>query len=166
MSIFEIAAKWTMAAEGGYGNSSNDLGGETNFGISKRNYPHLDIKNLAVEKAILIYKSDFWDKYRIGEIKDQSLANQIFDMIFNMDYTKAIYCIQKGIRTIENIDLDGIMGSETIKAINLIEPKILLNAIRIERMRHYLKRITENKTQLMNMPSWIRRTLNEYSQTY
>ncbi len=149
-----------MAAEGGYGNSSSDLGGETNFGISKRNYPYLDIKNLTPEKALLIYKSDFWDKYRIGEINDQFLANQIFDMIFNMDYAKAVYCIQKAI---VNVNLDGVMGSETIKTINIAEPKVLLNAIRIERMRHYLRRITDNKTQLVNMPSWTRRTLNEYS---
>lgn len=163
MSVFEIAAKWTLAAEGGYGNSSTDLGGETNFGISKRSYPLLSIKNLTPEKALSIYKSDFWDKYRIGEIHDQFLTNQIFDMMFNMAYTKAAYCIQKALRTIISFEIDGVIGSKTICAINSIDPKVLLNAIRVERIRHYLKRITENKSQLVNMQSWIRRTLNEYS---
>jgi lysozyme family protein len=162
MSVFEIAAKWTMDAEGGYGNSSSDLGGETNIGISKRSYPHLDIKNLTRETALPIYKSDFWDKYQIGEIHDQSLANQIFDMVFNMNYTKAVYCIQRAIKTTMGIDVDGVMGGETLRALNILEPKAILNAVRVERMRHYLKRITENRTQLVNMPSWTRRALNEY----
>ena len=37
--------------EGGYVHDPKDLGGETNFGITKRWYPDIDIKNLTKEKA-------------------------------------------------------------------------------------------------------------------
>jgi lysozyme family protein len=47
--------------EGGYVNDPKDPGGETNFGISKRSHPDLDIKNLTREQAIAIYKSGYWE---------------------------------------------------------------------------------------------------------
>ena len=43
--FFEIV-NHTLEEEGGYVNDSTDKGGETNFGISKRAYPDLDIFNL------------------------------------------------------------------------------------------------------------------------
>jgi lysozyme family protein len=48
--------------EGGYVNDPKDPGGETNFGISKRAYPNLDIKALTPETVAPIYKRDYWDK--------------------------------------------------------------------------------------------------------
>jgi lysozyme family protein len=166
MAIFETAAKITAETEGGYGNSSTDLGGETNFGISKRSYPHLDIKNLTLDKALALYRSDFWDKYRIGEIKDQYLANQIFDMIFNLNPIKAVYCIQRALSLIGVLTvLDGILGSDTLNKINGSDPKMLLIAIRNERIKHYLKRITDDRTQLSNITSWLRRALHDYAKT-
>ena len=40
--------------EGGYVNDPTDMGGETNFGITKRWYPDLDIKNLTKEQAKMV----------------------------------------------------------------------------------------------------------------
>lgn len=48
--------------EGGYVNNPKDPGGETKYGISKRSYPELDIKNLTKEQAKTIYKRDYYDK--------------------------------------------------------------------------------------------------------
>jgi lysozyme family protein len=48
--------------EGGYVNDPVDPGGETKYGISKRSYPELDIKNLSPEQAKTIYKRDYYDK--------------------------------------------------------------------------------------------------------
>ena len=44
--------------EGGYVNDPTDLGGETNYGITKRFYPDVDIKNLTEEQAKEIYKKE------------------------------------------------------------------------------------------------------------
>lgn len=54
----EFIFKW----EGGYVNDPKDPGGETNFGISKRAHPNVDIKNLTKEQAKEIYKVDYWDR--------------------------------------------------------------------------------------------------------
>jgi hypothetical protein len=46
--------------EGYYSNDPVDRGGETKYGISKKAYPHLDIKNLTKEKAEELYYYDYW----------------------------------------------------------------------------------------------------------
>lgn len=58
---FETAVTQILKYEGGYVNDPSDPGGETNFGISKRSYPTLDIANLTVDDAKAIYKRDYWD---------------------------------------------------------------------------------------------------------
>ena len=55
---FKIAFKEIIGVEGGYVNNPNDKGGETKYGISKRAYPNLDIKNLTLKKAEEIYYND------------------------------------------------------------------------------------------------------------
>lgn len=60
MEQFEQAIAFTLSWEGGYVNDPNDPGGETKYGISKKSYGHLDIKNLTVEQAEAIYYEDYW----------------------------------------------------------------------------------------------------------
>ncbi len=59
---FDRSMRFVLAWEGGYSNNHDDPGGETNFGISKRAYPDLDIKNLTLERAKEIYHRDYWLK--------------------------------------------------------------------------------------------------------
>jgi lysozyme family protein len=47
--------------EGGYSFDLGDPGGETKYGISKRTYPHLDIKNLTLDDAKWLYSKDYWN---------------------------------------------------------------------------------------------------------
>jgi len=61
-SDFDRALKFLGPIEGGYVNDPTDRGGETKYGISKRSYPHLDIKSITKEQMAAIYKRDFWDK--------------------------------------------------------------------------------------------------------
>ena len=48
MSFNKIIYK-VIEHEGGYVNDKDDLGGETNYGITKRFYPNLDIENLDLD---------------------------------------------------------------------------------------------------------------------
>jgi hypothetical protein len=57
---FDMAFQLTVGLEGGYSNDPRDPGGETNFGISKRYHPDVDIKNLTVDGAKAIYLSEYW----------------------------------------------------------------------------------------------------------
>ena len=56
------AFKKVIGHEGGYVFDPDDAGGETIYGISKRAYPHLDIKELTLDDARKIYFEDYWKK--------------------------------------------------------------------------------------------------------
>lgn len=58
---FESAVNDVLGEEGGYVNNPADPGGETNWGISKRAFPDVDIKNLTRSAAIEIYRKNYWD---------------------------------------------------------------------------------------------------------
>jgi len=65
---FNLAVDFVLKHEGGYSNDPNDPGGETNFGISKRYHPDVDVKNLTVEGAEQIYKAQYWDAYHCDDL--------------------------------------------------------------------------------------------------
>ena len=58
--MFDKLITFVLEEEGGYVNHPSDPGGETKFGISKRSYPDVDIKNLTKPEAIEIYRNDYW----------------------------------------------------------------------------------------------------------
>jgi len=57
---FDQTMVFVLKWEGGLSNKKSDRGGLTKYGISQKAYPKLDIKNLTMEKALDIYKSDYW----------------------------------------------------------------------------------------------------------
>jgi hypothetical protein len=78
---FEKIIQFTLQYEGGYVNDPYDPGGETNFGITKRSYPHEDIKGLTKGRATEIYEKDFWNKLTIEDDKTRMVA---FDTAVNI----------------------------------------------------------------------------------
>lgn len=60
MNDFDKAVEFTLEWEGGYTNDLDDPGGETNWGISKKAHPDLDIFNLTREQAVEIYREEYW----------------------------------------------------------------------------------------------------------
>ena len=55
MTTFNEIIEKILEHEGGYVDDPLDAGGETNFGITKKFYPNVDIKNLTEEQAKKIY---------------------------------------------------------------------------------------------------------------
>lgn len=85
-----------ISHEGGYVNDPADPGGETKFGISKRSYPKLNIADLTLEQAIVIYRTDFWDKIK-GDQLPFPVAYQLFDFAANSGISTAIRYLQRAI---------------------------------------------------------------------
>jgi Glycosyl hydrolase 108 len=83
---FQKAIDFTLPSEGGYSNDPNDPGGETNFGISKRAHPTLDIKSLTREQAIAIYYNDYWLAAGCGAFP-LALSVAYFDTAVNLGLT-------------------------------------------------------------------------------
>ena len=87
--------------EGGYANDPNDPGGETNWGISKRSYPNVDIKNLTRAQAREIYRRDFWERIN-GEKLYDGVAFQVFDFAVNSGIGTAVRALQRAIGTADD----------------------------------------------------------------
>ncbi len=67
----EFALNWeTGFGKIPYSNNHKDPGGETKWGISKRAFPYLDIKNLTKQQAIDIYKTKYWDEMDCDNLPD------------------------------------------------------------------------------------------------
>ena len=94
MKSFKEIIEKVLHHEGGYVNDPKDLGGETKYGITKRFYPDVDIKNLTIEQAVEIYKKDYWDKNKVESLP-QNLWHIYFDMCVNMGKRTAVKVLQR-----------------------------------------------------------------------
>lgn len=155
MADFSKAIEKTLINEGGYINDNADRGGETNFGISKKSYPDIDIKNLTENEAKTIYKQDYWNKLKADGIESQNVASALFDTAVNMGVKTASKMIQSCVDT----QTDGFVGAKSLKAINATNEELLLLRFKLAKIARYAY-ITEkrpaNKKYLLG---WINRTL-------
>lgn len=86
--LFDQCFDLLMGHEGGYVNDARDPGGETNWGISKRSYPNVDIRNLTQDGAKAIYHRDFWTAMNCDALP-APLALVVFDTAVNSGRTRA-----------------------------------------------------------------------------
>jgi lysozyme family protein len=163
MASFDEVKTALVDAEGGYSNVSNDRGGETKWGVSKRSYPNLDIKSLTLDDACnKVYIPDFWNAYRLSEINAQQIANKIFLAIINMPPENAIKCVQRALNVCsmnESFLVDGVLGSQTIRGINSAPFGWFLDRLRVELGYYYLSVVKSNKSQTEFLEDWIGRAL-------
>lgn len=89
MKDFEQCVEFVLAREGGYVNDPSDSGRETNFGISKKYFPDLDIKNLTRESAKQIYFTNYWKPTGCEAIR-WPLNLLVFDTAVNMGNQRAV----------------------------------------------------------------------------
>lgn len=128
---FNTAFERLIGHEGGYVNDPNDPGGETKFGISKRSYPNIDIKNLTVEGAKSIYQRDFWAPLADAH---PAIKFQAFDFAVNSGIQTAIRKLQAAIGVAD----DGHWGprsAEALKKLELNDVLMRYNAERLDFMR-------------------------------
>lgn len=125
MLRFDKAIGIVLGHEGGYSNNPSDPGGETNFGICKRQYPSIDIKSLTKQEAVEIYKRDYWRQY-FDDINDESTAIKLFDLSVNLGHGQATKFIQRACNILgQNLKVDGGFGNKTLMAINACDAKTL-----------------------------------------
>lgn len=163
MSTFDNAKAALLDAEGGYSDDPDDPGGETHWGVSKRSYPNLDIKNLTFEDACnKVYIPDFWNQYGISAINPQQVANKLFLAIINMNPQDAIKCLQRSLNAIstnESFLVDGRLGGQTVKGINACQQMWLIDRFRIELSKYYISVVDANQKELKYLKGWMRRAL-------
>ena len=154
LTTFNEIIEVVLEHEGGYVHDPNDLGGETNFGIAKRFYKDVDIKNLTREEAKNIYHQDYWKPAKCDEVPPQ-LRHIYFDMCVNFGRGGAGKVLQQAAnaRNKNKIDVDGGMGPATLKAIQNLE----LERVRAYRVLRFANLVIKKPEQERFWFGWYRR---------
>jgi lysozyme family protein len=101
------SGNWTAGAVG-YGILKG-----SKYGISAAAYPTLDIPNLTIGDAKVIYKRDYWDEIDLDQLPPE-VSFDIFDCAVNCGISRAIKILQKTIGS----KPDGVLGQDTIHRSN------------------------------------------------
>lgn len=153
---FHSAFVCILNVEKGYVNDPHDPGGETKFGVSKRAYPSLDIKNLTYDQASAILYRDYWLKANINLIRDKKVAIKLFDLAVNFGVSGArkIWCkalLKMSIRT------DDIQAPELIEKSNQCDEGQLLSALHNAQISAYMMIVKNNPDRNRDLKGWLNR---------
>lgn len=158
---FKKAFKDLIGIEGGYVNDPDDRGGETKYGISKRSYPHLDIKNLTLEQAQEIYYRDFW--FPALE-KEYPIAAEVFDTAVNMGKETAIKILQEALNLMNrnqhsysDVIVDGALGPRTLSSYRNADKNTLLKVLNGLQFMRYVEICRRNPSQEKYFNGWMKR---------
>jgi lysozyme family protein len=162
-----------IANEGGFQNDPRDTGNYagsrlvgTNYGITPNALAAFrgvdveeitedDIRNLSKEDALEIYAQDYYYKPGYDKIEGDDLRANIVDMAVNAGAPQATKLLQR----IVGADVDGILGPQTLQAIN--DSGVTTNDYSTERKRYYLDITLSDPTKLPFLMGWVNRA-NKY----
>ena len=166
MAKFENFAGKLLRLEGGYVNHALDKGGPTKYGVILSMWQEHghdkdgdgdidaeDIKKLTEEDARYIAKKIFWDYFLADHISNESVAEFIVDWGYNSGRKTVAKIVQRLI----NVEVDGIVGIQTLRAINTGDQERLFNLLKIER-KVFLNNIIRRKPdQIVFYDGWMNR---------
>lgn len=128
--------------EGGFVNDPDDLGGATNKGITIDTFTEYkkrkgqkaptvdDLKNISDTEWHDVFKSLYWDRWKADEIKSQAVANILVDWV----WASGSHGIKRPQRLL-GVKADGIVGKQTIAALNAMDAATLFKMIKDDRAK-------------------------------
>ena len=154
LTTFNEIIEKVLEHEGGYVNDPTDRGGETKYGITKKFYPDVDIKNLTIDQAKHIYHTDYWRRGKCDEIPSK-LRHIYFDMLVNFGKRGAVKVLQRAAnaKNKKDIDVDGGLGPATLNAIQNLE----LERVRAYRVLRFANLVIKKPEQERFWFGWFRR---------
>ena len=171
MADFDPAVNLTLQHEGGF--FHNAVTGEVvNRGITlafvrdcgyNATADEGFIQNLTLDQTCDIYRKYFWDRYNIGAIDDQDLANKVFDLTVNMGpgggaHEGALTLLQQAVNDAGgHCTVDGIIGPQSIAQINGQNPVQLLAAYRARAQERYQEIAAADPKLAGDLNGWLSR---------
>jgi lysozyme family protein len=176
--LFDRCIPVVLIHEGGFTDDKHDSGGATKYGISLRFLKGLkdvdgdgfldgdinkdgivnalDAQELTKDQAILLYHQYFWDEW-YDQIACPQLVLHIFDMAVNASPRRAHILIQD----IVGVKKDGIMGSNTIRAIN--NNVVFIAELYADARKKYYNSIVKKNPALSKfINGWLNRVKTTY----
>lgn len=169
---FENAVEFVLKHEGLLSDHPADPGGITKYGVSLRflqlagydincdgNIDRNDALAMDKDKAKLIYKKEWWDKYDYNRIEALSIAKKVFDFAVNMGATASHKLLQRSVNALktQKLIVDGILGPKTIEATNTCPDGHLLEEIKEQAERKYRAIVDHNPELSVFLKGWLKR---------
>lgn len=155
---------FTKAKARGMANDPDDRGGSTMVGITIGTYRDYcarkrkvtptvsSLSKLSYLEWLDILKTMFWDRWQADQIADQRVAELLVDWV----WTSGTYGITIPQRLL-SVKADGIVGPQTLAAVNESNPQILFQKIKQARLS-YIDQICQSRpTNTKFRPGWLRR---------
>jgi lysozyme family protein len=161
MAKAELLKPFILRWEGGFVDDPLDRGGATNKGITIgtfRNFYGKDatveqLKNITDEQWLHIFKSGYWDKWKADDIKNQSIADIVVDWAWASGTITSIKQVQK----ILGVAVDGIVGNDTLTAINIAVQRSLFVKIHSRRIEFVENIVKRDPSQTRFLKGWKNR---------
>lgn len=156
MANFNDSISIVLKHEGGFADNPFDKGGATKYGISQARYPGLNIRDLTLQEAKDIYQRDFWDRYKIGVIRNQNIADLTLDML--VLHGQGTRILQKALnKSGKNITVDNKMGPQTRGALNSVSVNRFVNNAVGERVKYMRGLVSNDPSQKVFLAGWLKR---------
>ena len=144
---FDVWFEHILETEGGYVNHPRDPGGHTNKGITLDTYSDWlgyrasveQLKSIPNRHVKAIYRENYWNKVRASELPS-GLDVVVADAAVNKGVDKASRILQE----ILGVEVDGVIGSETIAETYRHKVSYLVYTYSEERLKFYRSLSTYN----------------------
>lgn len=166
MALIDLSFPYLIANEGGFVNNPRDPGGATNMGITQADLSRWrampcsteDVKNLDRFEARRIYLFWFWTPLKLDQIISQSIATCIFDESVNMGLYAGAKTAQQVCNSLgSNLEVDSIMGPQTIAALNSCDPDKFITAFSSAMKAAYEQIIIHDPKMQTFYNGWMKR---------
>lgn len=181
-ALFASALAFVLEHEGGLSDDAADPGGITRWGISlaylrKEGLLDLDhdgvldgdvdhdgdvdaadVRALPRERAAMLYRTRWWERYGYTRIADPATAIKLFDLAVNMGPQPAHRCLQRAVRACWfPVAEDGELGPKTLSAVNAADPRSLFPALKSEAAGFYRSLIAARPALAKFEAGWLTR---------
>ena len=97
-----------------------------------------ELKNMSQDEAAAICKKEYWDEWKADEIENQSVAEELVEWVWGSGGW-GIIIPQRALQ----LTADGIMGPQTLEAVNNADQESFYNTIRALKIK-FLNQIVAN----------------------
>ena len=154
---FLTAVERVLANEGGYSCNPADPGGATNFGISARSNPGVNIAALTRDAAVEIYWREWWLRFGFAQLPG-AIAAKTFDLAVNIGARHAFQCLQRALRACGMpVTEDCVLGPATALAARRADSAALLAALRSEAAGYYRITAAHQQVDQAFIKGWLNR---------